>query len=285
MSKEEIETTEIEEQETHEVDEHEVPETKEHETPDVDEDQVDSDTTDQPEETFDITIEGEDPEVDNKGDQEWLKKLREQNRDRGRRLKELEAKLNQSTEKKQQVLRKKPTLEDHDYDAESFEGDLDKWYGEKRQVDAENEKEEIEAKQVHERYYTAKKTLSEKLPDYDEAEEFVKDSLSVMQQNIILHGAETPANIVYALGKNPALAERMAEIKDPVKFAFAVAKMESKVKMTTRKPPPPEEKVRNTSSGILTNQTQKELEKLEKRAELDGNRSAIIAFKKKNGLI
>ena len=47
---------------------------------------------------------------------------------------------------------------------------------------------------------------------------------------------------MYALGKNPKKAKELGEITDPVKFAFAVAKLETQLTVTSRKQVPPPEK-------------------------------------------
>jgi hypothetical protein len=54
----------------------------------------------------------------------------------------------------------------------------------------------------------------------------------------MLQGADNPALVVYALGKNPKKAKELSEIKDPVKFAFAVAKLEKELKVTNRRAAP-----------------------------------------------
>ena len=63
---------------------------------------------------------------------EWVKKVREENRELERQLKQRE-----SQQFEQQVLREKPTLDDHDYDSDAFEQDYAQWLTEKQQVDAQ----------------------------------------------------------------------------------------------------------------------------------------------------
>ena len=57
---------------------------------------------------------------------EWVRELRKADREKARRIKELEAKLNAAaaTETKPVALGAKPKLEDHDYDTEKFEAAL-----------------------------------------------------------------------------------------------------------------------------------------------------------------
>ena len=65
---------------------------------------------------------------------EWVRELRKADREKARRIKELEAKLNAAaaTETKPVALGKKPTLEDCDYDSEEYENKLAGWYEQKR---------------------------------------------------------------------------------------------------------------------------------------------------------
>jgi len=51
--------------------------------------------------------------------------------------------------------------------------------------------------------------------------------LDPVQQDIILQAAQNPALAVYALGKSKDKAKELASIKDPVKFAFALGKLEN----------------------------------------------------------
>ena len=163
-----------------------------------------------------------------------------------------EAKLNQDQAPKTPEIGKKPTLEDFDYDAEKFEASLAQWFERKRQVDeqaakvqADIEKQQQEWQAKLEGYGKAKAEL--KVRDYDDAESLVQESFNVTQQGVILQGADNPALLVYALGKNPKKAKELASISDPVKFAFAIAKLETQLKVTNRKAaPPPEKTVQGT---------------------------------------
>ena len=72
----------------------------------------------------------------------WVKELRKSQRELQRENRELKAKLQQGAASQAEpaiVLGKKPTLEDHDYDAELFEQSLADCYEKKRQVDAQAE--------------------------------------------------------------------------------------------------------------------------------------------------
>jgi hypothetical protein len=87
-----------------------------------------------------------------------------------------------------------------------------------------------------------------------------------------------PALVVYALGKNPEKAKELSEIKDPVKFAFAVAKLEKDLKVTNRKASTRtrENRVRNWPLSGAVDST---LERLREDAARTGNMTKVIAYK------
>lgn len=258
-------------------------------------DDEDSDTEAKTDEAADdddfvaVTIGEEAPppeEDENERAPEWVRDLRKQYREEKRRNKELQEKLAEvSGAPKAAELGQKPTLEAADYDTERYEKELAAWYERKRKHDeveaarqAEAETAEREWKQKLEGYQSAKAGL--KVRDYDDAEEVVQDAFTVTQQGMILQGAENPALLVYALGKNPKRAKELASIKDPVKFAFAVARLETQLKVTKRKASSkPEPTISGTGrpSGSVDNT----LERLRTEAEKTGDYSKVYAYKQR----
>ena len=117
------------------------------------------------------------------------------------------------------------------------------------------------------------------MPDYEEAEERIQQLFDVTQQGVMIAGADNPALLVYALGKHPAKAKELAAIKDPVKFAFAVAKLETQMKTTSRPraaPPAPDTPIKSTApSRSAVNAT---LERLDQEALRTGDRSKVVAY-------
>jgi hypothetical protein len=236
-----------------------------------------------------VTIGEEAPppeEDENERAPEWVRDLRKQYREEKRRNKELQEQLAATTgATKVAELGQKPTLEAADYDTERYEKELAAWYDRKRKHDeaeaarqAEAETAEREWKQKLEGYQSAKATL--KVRDYDDAEEVVQDAFTVTQQGMILQGADNPALLVYALGKNPKRAKELASIKDPVKFAFAVARLETQLKVTKRKASSkPEPTISGT--GRPSGSVDSTLERLRKDAEKSGDYSKVYAYKQR----
>jgi hypothetical protein len=216
---------------------------------------------------------------------EWVRELRKNHRQLQREKKELELKLQQFQQVSKPVeVGKKPQLEDFDYDADKFETALAGWFERKRQADEQVRRVQQEQEQVQqawqkklEAYGMARAEL--KVKDYEDAEETVQQSLNVTQQGIVIQGAENPALVVYALGKNPKKAKELASITDPVKFAFAIAKLETQLKVTNRKAaPPPETVVKGT--GRMSGAVDSTLERLREEAARTGNFTKVMQYKK-----
>lgn len=235
-----------------------------------------------------ITIEGVSPpqeEEEAKGAPEWVKNLRKEHRELQRQKRELEQKLAETASANAPGAVKvgeKPTLEACDFDTDLFETELTAWHERKRQADAQaaQQRKETEAAQAAwaarvNDYQAAKTAL--KVPDFVDAEEVVLGTLNQTQQGIIITGADDPAKLMYAIGKSPAKAKELAAIKDPVKYAFAVAKLETQLKVTPRKAAPaPERQVRGSTGGGTGMDNQ--LDKLRAEADRTGDRSKVVKY-------
>lgn len=233
-----------------------------------------------------VSIDGEEPPPqEEQAAPEWVRELRREHRELKKRNRELESRVNQSTETNPVVnLGPKPNLEALDYDTEKYEQSLADWYERKKLVDdqqsqvrrAEEEQQQAWNAKL-EGYVEAKTKL--KVRDYDDAEEVAQQMFNVVQQGVVIQGAENPALVIYALGKNPKKAKELAAIDDPVKFAFAVAKLESNLKVGNRKAATqPERTVSATapSSGAVDST----LERLREEAARTGNMDKVMAYKR-----
>jgi hypothetical protein len=215
---------------------------------------------------------------------EWVKELRKTNRELQRQNRELQGMLQAAPpETKPVVIGTKPKLEDHDYDADKYEEALTNWFERKRQADDVNAKQEAEVMNQQKAwqakldgYGKAKAEL--RVKDYEDAEAVAQEVFSITQQGVLLQGADNPALVVYALGKNPAKARELAEIKDPVKFAFAVAKLEKDLKVTNRRQAPAPERI-ITGTGRSSGAVDSTLERLREDAARTGNMTKVIAYK------
>jgi hypothetical protein len=232
-----------------------------------------------------VSIAGEEPdEDDSKPAPQWVKDVRKRNRDLQRENRELQEKIKAATPSEQVTLGQKPTLETCDFDTNVYESKLEQWYTKKREV--EDRERAIKAQQESEHaawqakvnnYASSKQSFG--ATDYDEAEALVNDTFSIAQQGILLQGSENPVQLIYALGKNPKKAKELAELKDPVQFSFAVAKLETRITVEKKKstPPPPERRV--SGSGSMSGTVDSTLERLRTDAAKTGDFTKVIAYK------
>lgn len=229
-----------------------------------------------------VTIGDEEPPKEEPHESTPFRELRKQYREAQKELRELKARQHVAPDVP--TLGKKPTLDDFDYDTDKFEESLVQWHEKKRQVDKVAQEKAKAAEQQQKAWeerlqgYTSQKQAL-KVQDFEDAESFAQDTFSQTQQGVILQGADNPALLVYALGKNPAKAKELAAITDPVKFSFAVAKLETQLKTTPRKPAAaPERTLSGTApvSGAVSNR----LEALKSKAERSGDYSEYLAAKR-----
>ena len=215
---------------------------------------------------------------------EWVRELRKTNRELQRQNRELQSKLQvQPTEINPVVIGVKPKLEDHDYDADKYEEALTAWFERKRQADEVNAKQQAEVMNQQKAwqakldvYGKAKAEL--RVRDYEDAEAVAQEVFSITQQGVILQGAENAALVVYALGKNPKKAKELSDIKDPVKFAFAVAKLEKELKVTNRRAAPAPERI-VSGTGRSSGAIDSTLERLREEAARTGNMTKVIQYR------
>ena len=216
---------------------------------------------------------------------EWVRELRKTNRELQRQNRELQGKLQSTaqTETKPVVLGKKPSLEEHDYDADKFEAALADWFDRKRQADEANAKQEAEVMNQQKAwqakldgYGKAKAEL--RVKDFEDAEAVAQELFNITQQGVVLQGADNPALVIYALGKNPKKAKELSDIKDPVKFAFAVAKLEKELKVTNRRAAPSPERI-VSGTGRSSGAVDSTLERLREEASRTGNMTKVIQYR------
>jgi hypothetical protein len=215
----------------------------------------------------------------------WVRELRKSNREKDRKIRELEARVNApATETKPVELGKKPTLEDCEYDADEYEKKLADWFEDKRVFDTKQAEQQsqrdAEAKAWQAKldsYGAAKAAL--KVRDYDEAEAFALDTFNVTQQGIVLQGSDQPALVIYALGKNQKRAKELSSITDPVKFAFAIAKLETQLKVSNRKATTTPEGTIRSGGGRISGAIDQTLERLREEAARTGNMTKVMQYK------
>lgn len=217
---------------------------------------------------------------------DWVRELRKKNREDQKRIRELEARLaQQQAPQATAAPGKKPELEDFDYDTAKYEASLADWFDKKRRYEeqvslAQRQEQEVQEAWQNKLQNYAQARTSLKVKDFEDAESTVAEMLNVTQQGVVIQGAENPALVIYALGKNPKKAKELASIDDPVKFAFAIAKLETQLKVTGKKMPPPPEKTVGGGTAPIRGAVDSTLERLRVDAERTGDYSKVYAYKK-----
>lgn len=226
--------------------------------------------------------EEEPEEVEEVPHQQALRNMRD-------RIKELEGKLKERAPAEVEAkpaLGPRPKRDDFDYDEAAYDAATDKWHEDKRTYDAEQAEvveqqrkaaEEWNGRLAH--YNTRKTELAKRVPDMDEAEEFVLKTFDQTQQGILVQAAEDAAVLAYALAKNPKKAKELAGERNHILFTKKLALMEASLKTSTRKAPPPTDKpLKGTSStrGAVDG----ELDRLRADAEKTGDFSKVMAYKR-----
>jgi len=240
-----------------------------------------------------VTIGDSEPDKESEENQEtpgWVKKVRKVNRKLESENKKLKRQLEENAKaaetKKPVELGEEPTLAKCKYDDDKYKQDLRAYDERKRKVEEqasekaktiENQNKMWQSKQ--EKYTNLKKEHGFK--DFGDTEELVSNTFSQTQQGIMVQGADDAALLVYALGKNPKKLEELAKITDPVDFAFKIAKLESQLKVTTKKAPTPEKRVPTGNAGGMSGTTDNTLARLREEAVKTGDYTKVSAYKNK----
>lgn len=244
--------------------------------------------SDSEDDALSVSFDGQDDEDDESSAPEWAKSLRKKHRESQKEKRKLEARIKElEGAKEKEELGERPTLESCGYDEDAFADALSAWNTEKANVDkrkqAEREaQEELNAAFVEKQrnYVAAKTELSAKAKDFDDAEEEVRTSLSEPRQAMLLDAVKDPAIVTYALGKNPKKLRELAGIRSDVAFIAEIVRLESKMKVSGVKPKPmPEKRVGGKGGAPISSKTT--LERLEREAEKTGDRSKVLAYKRR----
>jgi hypothetical protein len=224
------------------------------------------------------------PGADGRPAPAWLKNLRKENRDKDRRIRDLERQV-QTQAPSAPTVGPKPTMESCGFDADKFEADLGAWTERKAKADAAAAETQRRQK-AQEQTWTRRLASVDaeearlKLADREESREAFEAQFSTLQQALVLDGPDDPktaAMLRYAIGRNPSVAARLRAIENPVKFTFAIAELVGKMKAVKKSvPPKPESRPHGGAAGHSA--VDGVLAKLEKEADRTGDRSKVAAY-------
>lgn len=248
---------------------------------------------DQPEELV-VTIEGEEPEVDEDAEAEAelgekgrhaLKAVREAAKAARAEVRDLKAKLAEKEAAAKPVVEDigpEPTSESCGFNDALFRQKTIEWHEKKRVADAKQEEAKAEAK-AKEEAYSAKLTRYHeergKVGVDDDAQAVVVAALSSQQQAALMDASQDPAKVVAALSKTPKILAELAGLKEIHKFTYRLAQIEGKITVTQKTPPPLESRIRGVAAS--DNVSSVPLEKLRTRAETSGDYTEYLAEKRR----
>lgn len=215
---------------------------------------------------------------------ELVKKLRDQIRDRDRKLAQFRRSPAPDNDPEPQVAERPRSVADFDYDEDRFNAALDDHLAAK---DQHSEWKTRQAARDSARQAThdeqAKRVEQQRnalgVADYDTRAASVKETLTDAQLAVLINGADNPAQLIYALGRSETRLTLLAGEDNLARFAVMLGKMEKEIKVTKKSAPAPESMVRG-ATATFTKSDDKHLARLEKEAEKTGNRSKIQAYKR-----
>lgn len=225
-----------------------------------------------------VSFDGEEPEPE--GDNSVIRAIRNELRETKRKLAEAE----KASAPKPVEIGEKPTLSGCEYDEDRYETELDAWKDRKSAAERQTQSQAEQSRKANEEWQAdlaefQTKKAGLQFEDRDEVIDTASLSLDVVQQAVIVKAAADPALFLYALGKSETKRAELAKIQDPIKLAAAVARMEGAVKVTRKAPAP--DRAQRGSAAMPSGGADKELERLEKEAERNGNdRTKVIAYQR-----
>jgi hypothetical protein len=223
-------------------------------------------------------------EAEDEGDPADLpKRLRNEIRERDRAIAALSRRAADAEERAKPVpveVGARPRLEDFDYDEEKFDAAVDEWSDRKVQAQLAQRQQptsaEDEARQDVQRYEASVSGLT--FSDASEVISDVRASLTPQQEYMIASVSADAGKLLYALGRNPSKLRELVGVTNPAKFIAKVALMEASMTVRKKSAPNPE---RIPQGNAMPKGADKELARLEKEAERTGNRTALIAYRRK----
>jgi hypothetical protein len=234
-------------------------------------------TEDGEEETV-IGFEGEEESPASEGNSSVIRELRQRIGAQNREL----AELRRANPKPKIEVGEEPSLEGCDYDEDRFKDEWRQWNDRKAAAarqEAENqqaaERQQTEWQSTAQAYEASKGKLN--VPNFDDAESEVFAALPAETKALLLRSGKA-AELVVALSRSPANLEQLSKL-NLADAAMMIGELRGKVKvMTTRRTPEPDRPVRGNAAPANAD---KELARLEKEADRTGDRSALIAYRKK----
>ncbi len=246
----ELELDELQEEGQEEEAETELLEESEDETEKEEPDESEETEEDSEDDGFLIELDDE-PEDDE--NTPVIKKIRQSNRNKDKRIKELEKQLAEINQPKvEDELGKKPDLEDFDYDQDAFSDALLEWNAKKQEIESKQAAQKEAEEAINQAFMEKLERFNDqrskvKNDDYEVVEQHTRDQLGELRTNILIHLSEDPARDFYRIGKNTEKLKQLADIKDDTKFVYELGKLHNSGNTKMAKTPKPEKRVKGTA--------------------------------------
>ncbi|MDE2441648.1 MAG: hypothetical protein KGP14_11540 [Betaproteobacteria bacterium] len=167
------------------------------------------------------------------------------------------------------VIPARPSLEAVDYDQDRF----DRLYEEREKAIVEHaawqrrneEREAARKRQAEEQTKQVEQQVRALgVTDYEDRASAVRDRLSDQQIAVLINATDNPAKLLYALGRSETKLEELASIDNLAKFAARVGILEREIKVSKKRPPAPESKVRGATGTFASSAVEAKIDKLER---------------------
>lgn len=233
---------------------------------------------DDEEEEDDFNVSEETPEFVKKARDKYkeARAITKENQKLKARLAEMEATNRQPAN--DPMMEPEPTLEQFDYDEGQYKAAVREWTRKKVAVEAKDQEiQQAFIAKVH-AYQQGVNALNAN--DKTEIIALTQGALSQAQMAIIVEVANDPALVVYTLGKNPGELEKIAKT-GYIHFAAKVAQLEGRIKVKTPIKKPSSLPEKTIAGGGQSGTADTELARLEAEADKTGDRTAVIAYKRR----
>lgn len=186
----------------------------------------------------------------------------------------------------------KPKIADFDYDEDRYEAALDKWKDQER-ASKQQQSAATQTAEDQQRFLVGRlekvqrETQALGRGDAEEAVDTVRAALGEAKFAGIaglLDDGTDAGKFFYALAKSPQQLEAIASQNDGIRLLKEITRLEGQLKMVKRRAPAAIDTPERGSGNTIPAKRDKELERLEKEAERDGDRTRIVAYKKLHGI-
>ena len=259
--------------------------------PDESEKESEADKSEADDDGFYIDVgEDDDDESEDAKGEDTITYIRKANRKLAKEKRELERKLAEMQRPEQaDFLGDKPDLEDFDYDQEKFAEALIEWNEKKRVIEAEQAKKREADEAANQAWIEKRDAYFERRnkvrnDDYEIMDDLVTETLTELQKNILIAASDDPVSDVYKLGNRPEELKRLSGIHDQIKFIYELGKLHStqKGKEMAKAKPAPEKRVTGSAPKSVNHEAK--LAQLREEADRTGDRTKVVAYRKKHSL-